>query len=178
MRRPQLDLVALRAELVVAGVDGLVVDDLRAEDLDRLDWSGSRAHLRSVARQLERAATGEVEYLVVRAPGGDPVAKGGIDYAVQVRLGVIWQVVIHEAVRGVGIGTRLLAVAEARARARGCRMAALSVEVDNRRAARALRAPRLRRGGHPRHRVGGRRGRRHHRVVHDRGGGPREAAVT
>ena len=128
------EVAELRARLDADGLASLVVDDLRADDLERLTWAGSQAHLRSVARQLERAAAGDVEYLVVRAPDGTPVAKAGIDYAVAPRRGVIWQVVVRDELHGLGIGTLLFAAAEARMRGRGCRVTGLSVEVDNRRA--------------------------------------------
>jgi hypothetical protein len=36
----------------------LTVRDLRVEDLPGLTWSGSRLHLESVAKQLERARAG------------------------------------------------------------------------------------------------------------------------
>ena len=124
----------LRGALEAEGVGVLVVDDLRPEDLDVLGWSGSQAHLRSVAKQLDRMAAGEVDYLVARAPDGSPVGKAGIDYAVGRWRGVVWQVVVHDDLQGLGIGTLLLAAAEARMQARGCRVAALSVEVDNPRA--------------------------------------------
>jgi ribosomal protein S18 acetylase RimI-like enzyme len=128
------EVADLRARLEAEGPEVLVIDDLRPEDLDLLGWSGTRAHLRSVAKQLARIDAGEVEYLVARAPGGGPVAKAGIDYAVGRWRGVVWQVVVHEGLQGLGIGTRLLAVAEGRMQARGCRRSALSVEVDNPRA--------------------------------------------
>jgi ribosomal protein S18 acetylase RimI-like enzyme len=128
------DLAGLRSALEADGPAVLTVDDLRAADLDRLGWSGSRAHLRSVEKQLERMAAGEVEYLVARAPDGSPVGKAGIDYAVGRGRGVVWQVVVHDEVQGLGIGTLLLDVAEARMLRRDCRVAALSVEVDNARA--------------------------------------------
>ncbi len=129
-----LDLAALRAALEADGLGVLVVDELRTEDLERLRWSGTRAHLRSMATQLERVAAGEAEYLVVRAPGGEPIAKAGIDFGVDPGRGVIWQVATHEELQGLGIGTFLFERAEDRIRARGRRLAALSVEVDNPRA--------------------------------------------
>ena len=128
------EVAALRASLEADGPGSVLVDDLRAEDLGHLDWSGSKAHLRSVAKQLERMADGEAEYLVARGPDGTPVAKAGIDYGVARWRGVIWQVVVRDELQGLGLGTRLLEEAEARIRARGCRLAVLSVEVDNPRA--------------------------------------------
>ncbi|HJR26143.1 MAG TPA: GNAT family N-acetyltransferase [Acidimicrobiales bacterium] len=128
------DVASLRATLEGEGPGSFRIDDLRADDLGHLDWSGSRAHLRSVARQLERIADGEAEYLVARGPDGTPVAKAGIDYGVARWRGVIWQVVVRAELQGLGLGTRLLEEAEARMRARGCRLAVLSVEVDNPRA--------------------------------------------
>jgi hypothetical protein len=47
--------------------------------LEHIFWSDGPSHFGAVARALHRAAAGEVEYLAVRAPGGQPVAKLGID---------------------------------------------------------------------------------------------------
>jgi ribosomal protein S18 acetylase RimI-like enzyme len=119
------------------GVSALRVDDLTKEDLPLLEWSGSATHLASVGRALDRVASGEVEYLVVRAPGGEPIAKGGIDYAEEPGAGTIWQVATAQELQSLGIGTHLIAAAEDRMRKRGVRVAELGVE-DNNPRARAL----------------------------------------
>jgi ribosomal protein S18 acetylase RimI-like enzyme len=113
------------------------VDDLGKDDLPFLGWSGGSAHLASVGRALARVESGEVEYLVVRAPRGYPIAKGGIDYAVRPGAGTLSQLATADEVRGLGIGAHLIAVAEGRMRERGVRTAELAVEDDNPRA-RAL----------------------------------------
>src|SRR5512133_543078 len=56
-------------------LDTLIIDDLMEADLPAIAWSGGPGHLRSVARYLARAASGEVEYLAVRTPDGRIVAK-------------------------------------------------------------------------------------------------------
>jgi ribosomal protein S18 acetylase RimI-like enzyme len=119
------------------GVGALLIDDLTAEDLPLLGWSGDAAHLASVETQLYRMAVGDVEYLVARAPDSTPVGKAGLDLGVVPHRGIVWQVAVHEELQGIGIGTALIHACEARARARGCREIALSVELDNPRA-RAL----------------------------------------
>jgi ribosomal protein S18 acetylase RimI-like enzyme len=123
--------------LATEGLAGLLVDDMAGEDLSLLGWSGGSAHLASVSRALARVASGEVEYLVVRAPSGYPVAKGVIDYAVKPGTGTLSQVVTAEELRDLGIGASLIASAEERMRERGVRWAELGVEDDNPRA-RAL----------------------------------------
>jgi hypothetical protein len=47
-------------------LDAIVIDELTADDLARIAWSGSPVHIRSVARKLERVADGSLEYLVAR----------------------------------------------------------------------------------------------------------------
>lgn len=128
---------AVRRVVRTAGPGALAIDDLRWEDLARLAWSGNPEHLRSVARALERVAPGEVEYLVVRAPHGEPVAKGGIDYTQNDMAGTLWQLATHERLQSLGLGTCLIAEAEQRIRRRGLPWAVLSVEDSNPRA-RAL----------------------------------------
>jgi ribosomal protein S18 acetylase RimI-like enzyme len=120
--------------LASEGPTGLRVNDLVREDILFLGWSGGSAHLASVGRALDRVGSGEVEYLVVRAPSGDPVAKGGIDYAVKAGIGTLSQLATAEGLQGHGIGTHLIAAAEERMRVRGVRTAELGVEDDNPRA--------------------------------------------
>jgi hypothetical protein len=90
----------------------LTIRDLIPDDLPSCAWSGSASHLVSVAKQLERAHRGEVDYLAACPPSGLPVAIGGI-------------------------GTILIQAAEQRILARGLNRAELGVEECNPRA-RAL----------------------------------------
>src|SRR5260370_22225827 len=96
----------------------LIVRDLTAGDLPSCDWSGWASHLASVARVLERAERGEVDYLAVCPPSGLPVAIGGVDYVRNPGAGTLWQLVVHGALQSCGIGTILIRAAEQRIRAR------------------------------------------------------------
>jgi ribosomal protein S18 acetylase RimI-like enzyme len=111
--------------------------DLVHADLASCGWAGSEHHLTRVAEQLERARTGEVDYLAVCAATNIPVAKGGVDYRVKEGVGTLWQLAVHPALQSCGIGTFLVGAAEARIRNRGLRRAELGVEENNPRA-RAL----------------------------------------
>jgi ribosomal protein S18 acetylase RimI-like enzyme len=120
-------------EVVIA----LTIRDLTIEDLPSCAWSGAAIHLASIARALERARRGEVDYLAVCPPSGLPVALGGIDYAQHPGAGTLWQLAVHGALQSCGIGTILIQAAEQRIRARGLHRAELGVEESNPRA-RAL----------------------------------------
>jgi ribosomal protein S18 acetylase RimI-like enzyme len=133
----EIELALTRRTVEAGGLGSLVIDDLRAEDLPVLGWSGTAAHLRSVASYLARVPTGEVEYLVVRGVDGTPVAKAGIDYAESPGAATIMQVATHSDLQGLGLGTALIAAAEERIRRRGIAVARIGVEDDNPRA-RAL----------------------------------------
>ncbi|AEN13922.1 acetyltransferase (GNAT) family protein [Streptomyces sp. DvalAA-21] len=113
------------------------VRDLSPRDLPACTWSGSATHLRSVERELARAALGEVDYLAVCTPVDLPVAIGGIDYQAREGAGTLWQLAVLPALQGRGLGTLLVRAAEQRVRHRGLRRAELAVEEDNPRA-RAL----------------------------------------
>lgn len=112
----------------------LTIRDLTTADLPACAWSGSRLHLASISRALDRAAQGEVDYLAVCPPSGLPVGLGGVDYAMYPEAGYLWQLDVHSALRSCGIGTALIAAAEQRIRARGRRRAELAVEEGNPRA--------------------------------------------
>ena len=73
----------------------LQVRDLIPEDLPSCAWSGSALHLVSVARELDRARRGEVDYLAACPPSGLPVAVGGIDYAGNPGAGTLYQLSVH-----------------------------------------------------------------------------------
>ncbi|MEU9731429.1 GNAT family N-acetyltransferase [Streptomyces sp. NPDC048002] len=111
--------------------------DLTHADLASCGWAGTELHLARVAEQLERARTGEVDYLAICAASDIPVAKGGVDYQVKEGVGTLWQLAVHPALQSCGIGTFLVESAEQRIRNRGLRQAGLAVEDDNPRA-RAL----------------------------------------
>ncbi|MFH8890402.1 GNAT family N-acetyltransferase [Streptomyces sp. NPDC017949] len=112
----------------------LSVRDLAHADLASCGWVGSDHHLAGVAKQLERARTGEVDYLAVCSATGIPVAKGGVDYQVNEGVGTLWQLAVHPALQSCGIGTFLVEAAELRIRSRGLRQAELAVEEGNPRA--------------------------------------------
>ena len=112
----------------------LTVRDLTAEDLPSCAWSGGATHLANVAKALERARRGEVDYLAVCPPSGLPVALGGVDYAENPGAGTLWQLAVHGALQSCGIGTILIQAAEQRILARGLHRAELGVEESNPRA--------------------------------------------
>src|SRR6516225_4684528 len=132
----QVTIEGLRAMIRAGGVEQLAVGDLRADEIAGLAWSGNPAHLRRVAAALQRAARGMEDYLVVRAPGGEPVAKMRVDYASEADTGVFSQLAVIGPLQGLGIATMLIGVGEQRVRTRGLAFAALGVEDNNPRARR------------------------------------------
>jgi ribosomal protein S18 acetylase RimI-like enzyme len=132
----QATIEGLRTMVMAGGARQLAVGDLRTGDLADLAWSGNPAHLRSVAAALRRAARGLEDYLVVRAPGGEPVAKMRIDYTSEDDTGVFSQLATMGELQSLGIATMLIGAGEQRIRARGLTFAALGVEDNNPRARR------------------------------------------
>jgi ribosomal protein S18 acetylase RimI-like enzyme len=116
------------------GLDSLTVSDLTPSDLPLIAWSGSATHLESVTKALQRVASGEVDYLAVRAPDGQIVAKGGIDYKQHAEAPTMWQLATRTELQSLGIGTLLIQAMEDRIRARGFKRAMVGVEHNNPRA--------------------------------------------
>jgi ribosomal protein S18 acetylase RimI-like enzyme len=110
------------------------VRDLTHEDLPACAWSGTATHLAHVARQLDRARRGEVDYLAVCPPSNLPVAIGMVDYLADPGAGTLAQVAVQAAWRSCGLGTILIRAAEQRILARGLDRAELGVEESNPRA--------------------------------------------
>ncbi len=87
------------------------VRDLTNEDLPACAWSGTATHLAHVARELDRAQRGEVDYLAVCPPSDLPVAIGMIDYQAQPDAGTLSQLAVQGLRRlrpqagGVGRGS-------------------------------------------------------------------------
>ena len=132
----QAALEGLRQMILARGARQLAVGDLCDDDLPCLAWSGNPAHLRSVAAALHRAAQGLEDYLVVRAPGDQPVAKMRVDYTSEADTGVFSQLAVMGPLQGLGIATMLIGAGEQRVRTRGRAFAALGVEDNNPRARR------------------------------------------
>jgi ribosomal protein S18 acetylase RimI-like enzyme len=132
----QAEIEGLRVMILAGGLQQLAVGDLRADELAGLAWSGNPAHLRSVAAALERAAQGLEDYLVARAPAGQPVAKMRVDYTSEDDTGVFSQLATMGPLQGLGIAAMLIGAGEQRVRARGLAFAALGVEDNNPRARR------------------------------------------
>jgi ribosomal protein S18 acetylase RimI-like enzyme len=112
----------------------VAIRDMAHADLAACEWSGSPMHLLAVERELDLAVRGRADYLVACPPSGLPVGKGGITYQLAPGGGTIWQLAVHPALQGLGIGTLLIRAMEDRIRERGCRHAEIRVEVVNRRA--------------------------------------------
>jgi ribosomal protein S18 acetylase RimI-like enzyme len=122
-------------QLVAArGPAALPIDDLRRDDLDQLMWAGGATHVMHVANELARVGAGEVDYLTVRSPAGQPVAAGGVEFAIPPGTAKLMQLVTHPDIRSLGIGTQLITALEHRAVARAHDVVALGVEVTNPRA--------------------------------------------
>jgi len=132
----QAALEGLRQVILAGGARQLAVGDLCDDDLAGLAWSGNPAHLRSVAAALQRAVQGLEDYLVARAPGGQPVAKMRVDYTSEADAGVFSQLAVMGPLQGLGIATLLIGAGEQRVRTRGRAFAALGVEDNNPRARR------------------------------------------
>ena len=73
---------------------------------------------------------------MVRAPGGQPVAKMRVDYTSEADTGVFSQLAVMGPLQGLGIATMLIGAGEQRLRTRGLAFAALGVEDNNPRARR------------------------------------------
>jgi ribosomal protein S18 acetylase RimI-like enzyme len=109
----------------------------RETDLPALEWFGLFAGHRSlIEREFVRQEKGDALMLIADVSGE---ASGQLWLELRrhgPKVGVIWALRVMPCLQGQGIGTRMLAIAEAYLRERGYRCAQLAVETDNPRARR------------------------------------------
>jgi ribosomal protein S18 acetylase RimI-like enzyme len=104
----------------------LTIRDLTPEDLPSLGDPPSK--LASMAGELERVRLGEVDYLAVCGPSGEPIGYGAIDYTKPVGGATLYQLSVIGPLQSCGIGTILVEALENRARARGITLAELGID--------------------------------------------------
>ena len=117
----------------------LSVRDLEPTDFGDLDWSGGAEHQRALAAALQAAYAGELAVLVVALANGRLVALGAVDFRPDPDAGLLTMLSVHERFQSLGLGTRLVAALEKKARRAGCRRSRITVEHDNPRAAALYR---------------------------------------
>jgi ribosomal protein S18 acetylase RimI-like enzyme len=109
----------------------------REQDLPALEWFGLETDYRDyMARGYRRQQTGELVFLVAEA-NGFPVAKIWIDLRVDPPHAALLSALdVMPCFRNLGLATRLIGVAEERARAARRDIARMTVAQDNPRARR------------------------------------------
>ena len=122
----------MRKHIKVFGVKNLMADDLNTEDLSKFDGLGNASHIEHVRKALKRTGPGgDLDYLVVRASNGQPIAKGAVDYNSNKGAGTLIQLTTIHELRGLGLGSYIIEKLEDKIRQRGIYTAILGVEVDN-----------------------------------------------
>ena len=100
-------------------------------DLRALEWNGLQSAFRLNFRAMfERAEKGEVLLLVAEVKGY-PVARLGVDLARRPGVAHLWSFSVLPRLRGLGIGARLLEVAQKLASANGFEQAEVAVAEGN-----------------------------------------------
>lgn len=111
------------------------------EDVKRLEWNGQFTHFRKLFRRAYLEQRNGTRLMLVMDFNGYPIARLFIQFisadgiiADGKNKGYIYSFTVLEHFRNLGIGTRMLAIAEAILRKRGYQVAIISVAKDNTRA--------------------------------------------
>ncbi|MFC9686952.1 GNAT family N-acetyltransferase [Kribbella sp. NPDC056951] len=104
----------------------VTVRDLTLEDLPTLGESPSK--LTSMVKELARAQVGEVDYLAVCGPSGQPLGYGAVDYTKPAGGATIYQLTVLGPFQSCGIGTILIRALEHNIRTRGITFAELGID--------------------------------------------------
>lgn len=104
----------------------------RSDDLERLEWFGMFAAHRRILQETYQAQRRGDGLMLVCELNGFPVGQVWIRFAGHPPgTGLIWALRVLEPLRGIGLGSRLIAAAEAALLRSGCRRAEIGVEKDN-----------------------------------------------
>lgn len=112
---------------------------VRADDLPRLEWFGSYAHMRRLEEANYRDVENGVKAWLVAEVNGFPVGHVKLNLRVEDRTrgnprGYLFALRVFDPFQGLGIGTELIRSAEAWLRARNFRYVSIAVGKDNPRA--------------------------------------------
>lgn len=107
----------------------------RIDDLDQLEWFGLFTPHRQLIRDAYKAQQHGDGLMLICELNGFPVGQIWIRLAPQPPgSGLLWALRVLEPLRGLGLGTRLIAAGETALLRHGCRRAEIGVEKDNPRA--------------------------------------------
>ncbi|TDD59055.1 GNAT family N-acetyltransferase [Kribbella antibiotica] len=104
----------------------MTIRGLTVDDLPTLGESPSK--LVSMEIELQRAERGEVDYLAVCTPNGQPVGYGAVDFLKPPGGATLYQLTVLEQFQSCGIGTILIQALEQSIRARGIAFAELGID--------------------------------------------------
>ena len=111
------------------------------DDLKRLEWNGQFTHFRKLFRRAYLEQNKGKRLMLVMDFNGYPIARLFIQFINPERIttsnknrGYIYSFTVMEHFRSLGIGTRMLATAEAVLRKKGYKLATISVAKHNTRA--------------------------------------------
>ncbi len=137
--------MAIRSSSSAAGADAavqefdvsahIVIRSVRAEDLPKLEWFGAFAHFRQLYQRTWRDHQAGRRLMLVADLNGFPVGQVWLD-VIPSDYAYLYALRVMEPLQGVGIGSRLIASAEALARSHSYRQIQLAVEKSNARARR------------------------------------------
>lgn len=117
------------------------VRGVRPDDLPRLEWFGTHAHLRNMEEANLRDVEAGAKLWLVAEANSFPIGHLKINLRVEDPLrgnprGYLFALRVFEPFQGLGIGTALIQAAEQTLRARGFRYVSIAVARENRRARR------------------------------------------
>lgn len=113
----------------------VIIRSARAEDLPKLEWFGAFAHFRQLYQRTWRDHQAGRRLMLVADLNGFPVGQVWVD-VIPTDYAYLYALRVMEPLQGTGIGTRLIASAEALARGHSYRQIQLAVEKTNTRARR------------------------------------------
>ena len=106
----------------------MVIRACRTEDLAALEWGGEFTHDRSLIEMVHDLSRAGTMAMLVADTGDELVGQVWVDFARSPQIATLWALRVRPAWRRRGLGSALLAAAEALARAR--RVPYTELEVD------------------------------------------------